>query len=69
LIDFLRRDKSSVDTFGRNAKGGIEEFLESVRGWPANSSAFAYVINGRPATIGSRFAAICSASSTASGWT
>ena len=30
LIDLLRRDEGSVDSFGRDAKGGIEDFLEPV---------------------------------------
>ena len=34
MIDLLRRDESSVDAFGRNAKGGIENFPEPVRHLP-----------------------------------
>ena len=31
LIDLLRRDEGSVDSFGRNAKGGIEDLPQTVR--------------------------------------
>jgi hypothetical protein len=67
MIDLLRRDESSLDTFGRNAKGGIEKFSEPVGHLPGKLVRLGVRHERPPPTIGSRLAMICSASSTASG--